>query len=188
MLSATAVALELGYSLDSIEKGLSLCVGAPGRFERVPHDGDFAVVVDYAHSDDALLNTLKTARDLTKGRIITVFGCGGDRDKTKRAPMGEVAGRNSDLVIATSDNPRTENPLQILAEIEVGLKNTNCPYQIISDRREAIYQAIAKAKPNDVVIIAGKGHETYQIVGSEKYHFRRPRSRARSIGKSGRII
>ncbi len=171
MLSATAVALELGYDLDSIEKGLSKCVGAPGRFERVPHDGDFAVVVDYAHSDDALLNTLKTARDLTKGRIITVFGCGGDRDKTKRAPMGEVAGRNSDLVIATSDNPRTENPLQILAEIEAGLKNTNCPYQIISDRREAIFQAIAKAKPNDVVIIAGKGHETYQIVGNEKYHF-----------------
>ena len=88
MLSATAVALELGYSLDSIEKGLSLCVGAPGRFERVPHAGDFAIVVDYAHSDDALLNTLRTARDLTRGRIITVFGCGGDRDKTKRAPMG----------------------------------------------------------------------------------------------------
>ncbi len=171
MLSATAVALELGYDLDSIEKGLSKCVGAPGRFERVPHNGGFAVVVDYAHSDDALLNTLKTARDLTKGRIITIFGCGGDRDKTKRAPMGEVAGRNSDLVIATSDNPRTENPLQILAEIEAGLKNTNCPYQIISDRREAIYQAISKAKPNDVVIIAGKGHETYQIVGNEKYHF-----------------
>jgi UDP-N-acetylmuramoyl-L-alanyl-D-glutamate--2,6-diaminopimelate ligase len=171
MLSATAVALELGYDLDSIEKGLSKCVGAPGRFERVPHSGDFAVVVDYAHSDDALLNTLKTARDLTRGRIITVFGCGGDRDKTKRAPMGEVAGRNSDLVIATSDNPRTENPLQILAEIEAGLKNTNCPYQIISDRREAIFQAISKAKPNDVVIIAGKGHETYQIIGSEKYHF-----------------
>ncbi|CAN5575242.1 UDP-N-acetylmuramoyl-L-alanyl-D-glutamate--2,6-diaminopimelate ligase [soil metagenome] len=171
MLSATAVALELGYGLDSIETGLSKCVGAPGRFERVPHEGDFAVVVDYAHSDDALLNTLKTARDLTRGRIITVFGCGGDRDKTKRAPMGEVAGRNSDLVIATSDNPRTENPLQILAEIEAGLKNTNCPYQIISDRREAIFQAIAKAKPNDVVIIAGKGHETYQIIGSEKYHF-----------------
>lgn len=171
MLSATAVALELGYNLDSIERGLSKCAGAPGRFERVPHGGDFAVVVDYAHSDDALLNTLKTAQDLTKGRIITVFGCGGDRDKTKRAPMGEVAGRNSDLVIATSDNPRTENPLQILSEIEVGLKNTNCPYQIISDRREAIFQAISKAKPNDVVIIAGKGHETYQIVGSEKYHF-----------------
>jgi len=171
ILSATAAALELGFDLDLCVKGLEKCIGAPGRFERVEHDGNFAVVVDYAHSDDALLNTLKTAKELTKGRIITVFGCGGDRDKTKRIPMGEVAGRNSDLVIATSDNPRTEDPLKILEEIEAGLKNTNCPYQIISDRREAIHQAIAKAKENDVVIIAGKGHETYQIVGNEKYHF-----------------
>jgi UDP-N-acetylmuramoyl-L-alanyl-D-glutamate--2,6-diaminopimelate ligase len=114
---------------------------------------------------------LKTARDLTRGRIITVFGCGGDRDRTKRVPMGEVAGRNSDLVIVTSDNPRTENPLKIIEEIEVGLKNTNCPYMKISDRREAIYQAIKKAKSNDVVLIAGKGHETYQIVGDNKFHF-----------------
>jgi UDP-N-acetylmuramoyl-L-alanyl-D-glutamate--2,6-diaminopimelate ligase len=171
MLAATAASLELGFDLDKIVKGLETCVGAPGRFERVATDGDFAVVVDYAHSDDALLNTLKTARDLTRGRIITVFGCGGDRDKTKRVPMGEVAGRNSDLVIITSDNPRTENPLEIIAQIEVGLKNTNCPFQSISDRREAIHRAIGKAKPNDVVIIAGKGHETYQIVGSNKYHF-----------------
>ena len=171
MLAATAVALELKFDLDKIAEGLKTCVGAPGRFERVAHEGDFAVVVDYAHSDDALLNTLKTARDLTKGRIITVFGCGGDRDKTKRQPMGEVAGRYNDLVIATSDNPRTENPLKILAEIEIGLKQTSCPYQIISDRREAIYQAIRKAKQGDVVIIAGKGHETYQIIGGDKFHF-----------------
>ena len=171
MLAATAVALELGYDLDKIGEGLETCIGAPGRFERVPHDGDFAVVVDYAHSDDALLNTLKTARDLTGGQIITVFGCGGDRDKTKRAPMGEVAGTHSDLVIVTSDNPRTENPLKILSEIEVGLKETNCPYLIISDRREAIHRAIQKAEPSDVVLIAGKGHETYQIVGNEKFHF-----------------
>jgi len=171
MLAATAASLELGFDLDKIVKGLETCVGAPGRFERVATDGDFAVVVDYAHSDDALLNTLKTARDLTRGRIITVFGCGGDRDKTKRVPMGEVAGRNSDLVIVTSDNPRTENPLEIIAQIEVGLKTTNCPYLAIPDRREAIHQAIRKAKPNDVVIIAGKGHETYQIVGNNKYHF-----------------
>jgi UDP-N-acetylmuramoyl-L-alanyl-D-glutamate--2,6-diaminopimelate ligase len=171
MLSATATALELGYDLDKIVEGLKTCIGAPGRFERVPHDGDFAVVIDYAHSDDALLNTLKTARDLTNGRIITVFGCGGDRDKTKRAPMGEVAGNHSDLVIVTSDNPRTESPLKIISQIEEGLKGTNCPYLIISDRREAIHQAIEKAKPNDVVIIAGKGHENYQIIGNEKYHF-----------------
>ncbi len=171
MLAATAVALELGYDLDKICDGLKICVGAPGRFERVAHDGDFAVVVDYAHSDDALLNTLKTARDLTSGKILTVFGCGGDRDKTKRAPMGEVAGENSDLVIVTSDNPRTENPLQIISEIELGLKKTDCEYLIISDRREAIHRAIQKAKPNDVVLIVGKGHETYQIIGSDKFHF-----------------
>ena len=171
MLAATATALELGYDLDKIVEGLKKCVGAPGRFERVETTTDFAVVVDYAHSDDALLNTLKTAKELTDGRIITVFGCGGDRDKSKRAPMGEVAGNYSDLVIVTSDNPRTENPLQIISEIEVGLKKTSCPYQIISDRRDAIHQAIQKAKPNDVVLIAGKGHETYQIVGSDKFHF-----------------
>lgn len=171
MLAATATALELGYDLDRIAEGLSVCVGAPGRFERVETNKDFAVVVDYAHSDDALLNTLKTAKDLAKGRIITVFGCGGDRDRTKRAPMGEVAGQHSDLVIVTSDNPRTENPLQIISEIETGLKKTNCPYLVISDRRDAIHQAIKKAKANDVVLIAGKGHETYQIVGSDKFHF-----------------
>ena len=171
MLAATAASLELGFDLDKIAEGLKTCVGAPGRFERVEHDGDFAVVVDYAHSDDALFNTLKTAQDLTKGRIITVFGCGGDRDKTKRAPMGEVAGKHSDLVIVTSDNPRTENPLQIIEEIEVGLKNANCPYLSISDRREAIHLAISKAKPNDVVLICGKGHETYQIIGNDKFHF-----------------
>ncbi|MGI8495885.1 MAG: Mur ligase family protein, partial [Pyrinomonadaceae bacterium] len=171
ILSATGAALALGYDLDKIVAGIKGCVGAPGRFERVEHDGDFAVVVDYAHSDDALLNVLKTARDLTGGRIITVFGCGGDRDKTKRAPMGEVAGENSDLVIVTSDNPRTENPLTIISEIEVGLKQTACAYLVISDRRDAIHRAVKEAKSGDVVMIAGKGHETYQIVGSEKYHF-----------------
>jgi UDP-N-acetylmuramoyl-L-alanyl-D-glutamate--2,6-diaminopimelate ligase len=171
MLSATATALELGYELDKIQKGLQTCIGAPGRFERVEHKGEFAVVVDYAHSDDALLNTLRTARQLTDGRIITVFGCGGDRDKTKRRPMGQVAGNHSDLVIVTSDNPRTEDPLEIIREIEVGLKETDCPYLATSDRRDAIHQAISKAKPNDVVIIAGKGHETYQIIGSDKFHF-----------------
>jgi UDP-N-acetylmuramyl-tripeptide synthetase len=171
MLAATAAAIELGYDLDSIVTGLSKCVGAPGRFERVPHEGDFAVVVDYAHTDDALLNTLKTARDLTSGRIITVFGCGGDRDKTKRVPMGRVAGENSDVVFITSDNPRTEDPLKIISEIEVGVAETGTEYFAVSDRREAIYRAVGLAKSGDVVIIAGKGHETYQIVGKDKFHF-----------------
>jgi UDP-N-acetylmuramoyl-L-alanyl-D-glutamate--2,6-diaminopimelate ligase len=171
MLSATATALELGYDLDSIVEGLSKCVGAPGRFERVPHGGDFAVVVDYAHTDDALLNTLITARDLTPGRVITVFGCGGDRDKTKRVPMGRIAGENSDLVFITSDNPRTEDPLKIIAEIEEGVSQTGTQYFAISDRREAIHRAVAAAKAGDVVIIAGKGHENYQIIGNDKFHF-----------------
>ncbi|HEY6047161.1 MAG TPA: UDP-N-acetylmuramoyl-L-alanyl-D-glutamate--2,6-diaminopimelate ligase, partial [Pyrinomonadaceae bacterium] len=111
-LAAVGSGLALGYSLEVITAALEKCTGAPGRFERVIHDGDFAVVVDYAHSDDALLNVLRTARDVTKGRIITVFGCGGDRDRSKRAPMGEAAGSLSDVVILTSDNPRTEDPEQ----------------------------------------------------------------------------
>src|SRR5713226_2627467 len=170
-LAAVASGLALGYSLDVIRKALEKCTGAPGRFERVPHDGDFAVVVDYAHSDDALLNVLRAARDVTKGRIITVFGCGGDRDASKRAPMGEAAGSLSDVVILTSDNPRTEDPIQILADAEVGLQKTGKPYEKIADRREAIHHAIAQARASDLVLIAGKGHEDYQIVGREVFHF-----------------
>jgi UDP-N-acetylmuramoyl-L-alanyl-D-glutamate--2,6-diaminopimelate ligase len=170
-LAAVAIGLALGYSLEVITKALEKCTGAPGRFERLPHDGDFAVVVDYAHSDDALLNVLRTARDVTKGRIITVFGCGGDRDGSKRAPMGEAAGSLSDVVILTSDNPRTEDPEQILADAEVGIQKTGKPYEKIADRREAINRAIAQAVTNDLVLIAGKGHEDYQIIGREVFHF-----------------
>lgn len=170
-LTAVASGLALGYSLDVITKALEKCTGAPGRFERVPHDGDFAVVVDYAHSDDALLNVLRTAREVTKGRIITVFGCGGDRDGSKRAPMGEAAGALSDVVILTSDNPRTEDPNKILADAEVGIQKTGKPYEKIADRREAIHHAIAQARSDDLVLIAGKGHEDYQIIGREVFHF-----------------
>ncbi len=170
-LTAVASGLALGYSLEIITKALERCTGAPGRFERVPHDGDFAVVVDYAHSDDALLNVLRTARDVTRGRIITVFGCGGDRDASKRAPMGEAAGSLSDVVILTSDNPRTEDPKQILADAEKGIQKTGKPYEKIADRREAINQAIAQARTHDLVLIAGKGHEDYQIIGREVFHF-----------------
>jgi UDP-N-acetylmuramoyl-L-alanyl-D-glutamate--2,6-diaminopimelate ligase len=170
-LAAVASGLSLGYSLDVITKALGKCAGAPGRFEGVPHEGDFAVVVDYAHSDDALLNVLRTARDVTKGRIITVFGCGGDRDSSKRAPMGEAAGSLSDVVILTSDNPRTEDPNQILCDAEEGIKKTGKPYEKIADRREAIHHAIAQARTGDLVLIAGKGHEDYQIIGRETFHF-----------------
>jgi UDP-N-acetylmuramyl-tripeptide synthetase len=170
-LAAVASGLALGYSLDVITQGLSKCTGAPGRFERVAHEGDFAVVVDYAHSDDALLNVLRTAREVTRGRIITLFGCGGDRDRSKRAPMGEAAGSLSDVVILTSDNPRTEDPDQILGDAEEGIRKTGKPYEKIADRRAAIHHAIEQARTDDLVLIAGKGHEDYQIIGREVFHF-----------------
>jgi UDP-N-acetylmuramoyl-L-alanyl-D-glutamate--2,6-diaminopimelate ligase len=171
ILAATAAGLALGYDLDVIAHAVDTCAGAPGRFERVPHKGDFAVVVDYAHTDDALLNVLRTARDVAKGRIITVFGCGGDRDRSKRAPMGEAAASLSDVVILTSDNPRTEDPLRILADAEEGMKGSAKAYRKIADRREAIHKAISEARTGDLVVIAGKGHEDYQIIGHEVFHF-----------------
>ncbi|HLL13518.1 MAG TPA: UDP-N-acetylmuramoyl-L-alanyl-D-glutamate--2,6-diaminopimelate ligase [Pyrinomonadaceae bacterium] len=175
MLAAGACGLALGYDLDAMARAFATCAGAPGRFERVAHPAaDFAVVVDYAHTDDALRNVLGTARDVvTKGgRVITVFGCGGDRDRTKRAPMGEAAAALSDIVILTSDNPRTEDPEAILADTEVGLRRAaGKPYLKMADRREAIFRAVGEARAGDVVVIAGKGHEDYQIIGTEAFHF-----------------
>jgi UDP-N-acetylmuramyl-tripeptide synthetase len=175
MLAAAACGLALGYDMKVAVGAFETCVGAPGRFERVGHAaGDFAVVVDYAHTDDALRNVLATARDVVSGagRVITVFGCGGDRDRTKRAPMGEAAATFSDIVILTSDNPRTEDPEAILADAEVGLRRaTRKPYLKIADRRAAIFRAVAEARAGDVVVIAGKGHEDYQIIGTEVFRF-----------------
>jgi UDP-N-acetylmuramyl-tripeptide synthetase len=171
MLTAAGCAHALGLGLDETAAALGGCGGAPGRFERVAHAGDFAVVVDYAHTDDALRNVLRTARDVAEGRVITVFGCGGDRDRTKRAPMGAAAASLSDVVIATSDNPRTEDPEAILRDVEEGLRSSGRPYLRIVDRREAISRAVAEARAGDIVVIAGKGHEDYQIVGTEKRHF-----------------
>lgn len=170
-LAAVATGLALEYDLDVIIQALAKCAGAPGRFERVVYEGDFAVVVDYAHSDDALLNVLRTARDVSRGRIITVFGCGGDRDRTKRAPMGEAAGSLSDVVILTSDNPRTEDPGQILTDAAKGIEKTGKPFRKIADRKAAIHEAINEARSGDLVLIAGKGHEDYQIIGREVFHF-----------------
>jgi UDP-N-acetylmuramyl-tripeptide synthetase len=170
-LAAVATGLALEYNLEVITRALRTCIGAPGRFERVPHEGDFSVVVDYAHSDDALLNVLRTAREVTKGKIITVFGCGGDRDRSKRAPMGEAAASLSDVVILTSDNPRTEDPEQILADAQIGIEKVGKPFRKIADRREAIHRAVTEARSNDLVLIAGKGHEDYQIIGREVFHF-----------------
>ncbi|GFI61915.1 UDP-N-acetylmuramoyl-L-alanyl-D-glutamate--2,6-diaminopimelate ligase [Clostridiales bacterium] len=170
-LGAIGACLLNGIEISDIIKGLSLNKGVRGRFETVPNDLGITVIVDYAHTPDGLENILETAHEFAKGRIITVFGCGGDRDKTKRPIMAEIAGKLSDFVIITSDNPRTEEPSAIIYDAEVGIIPTKCPYHKIVDRRQAINEAINMAEKNDVVIIAGKGHEDYQIFADKTIHF-----------------
>jgi UDP-N-acetylmuramoyl-L-alanyl-D-glutamate--2,6-diaminopimelate ligase len=177
ILGAIATGLALGASLANIARGVTDCRTVSGRFEQVTLNGSglrapFSVFVDYAHTDDALKNVLNTAREVAgAGRVITVFGCGGDRDRTKRAPMGEIAGSLSDLAIVTSDNPRSEEPEAIIADIEEGLSKVAQAHLKLTDRREAIFRAIDEAHQGDVVLIAGKGHETYQVLGDQKIHF-----------------
>ena len=174
VLAALGVGLHLGLDAEQITHGLGNVTAVPGRFERVDAGQDFTVVVDYAHTEDALDHLLSTVQTLKTGRVITVFGCGGDRDRGKRPKMGRVAATKSDLVVVTSDNPRTEDPRRILGEVEVGLRDAvgRTPrYEIIEDRRAAIETAIREAQAGDTVVIAGKGHEHYQIVGSERLHF-----------------
>ena len=175
VLAAIGIGLEMGMAPIRIEQALESVSNVPGRFERIQEGQDFTVVVDYAHTDDALQRLLDAAQTVKQGRIITVFGCGGDRDRGKRFKMGQVAVRNSDLVIVTSDNPRTEDPQAILSDIEKGIEavrqEERCPYQTISDRAEAIQSAIEAAGSGDLVLIAGKGHEDYQILGTQKVHF-----------------
>ncbi|KXL53344.1 UDP-N-acetylmuramoyl-L-alanyl-D-glutamate--2,6-diaminopimelate ligase [Anaerotignum neopropionicum] len=170
-LGAIGACLLLGISMTDILVGLKENQGVAGRFQAVRSKKGYQGVVDYAHTPDGLDNILKTAREFAKGRIITIFGCGGDRDKTKRPIMGEIAGNGSDYCIITSDNPRTEDPLTILNEVEAGMKKTQCPYEKIADRRAAILQGTKMAKTGDVIIIAGKGHENYQIFKDCTIHF-----------------
>ena len=176
VLAAIGAVLHEGLTLDQILSGIAGVTHVPGRFERVEAGQDFTVVVDYAHTEDALVRLLTAAQALQAGRLITVFGCGGDRDRTKRPKMGRVAVQFSDVVVLTSDNPRTEDPLAILDEVEVGVKaaltqRSHVTYAKIADRRAAIEQAIAEAHAGDIVLIAGKGHEDYQIIGTKKIHF-----------------
>ncbi len=172
-LAAIAAAGVLGLSLTSVKTALEQITGVAGRLEKVVAGQEFAVLVDYAHTPDSLENLLKAAREFTKGRIITVFGCGGDRDRTKRPVMGAVAARLSDYTVLTSDNPRSEEPHAILADIEAGAQPLigKDKYCVITDRREAIGYALRLAQPQDVVLIAGKGHETYQIIGDKVLPF-----------------
>ncbi len=171
-LSAAAAAIQLGFTLDVVKLGLEKMGVVSGRLEPLPAGGrDFTVFLDYAHKPDALENVLKTVRGFSKGRIVTLFGCGGDRDKAKRPLMGEVAGRYSDFIIITSDNPRTEEPMSIIAAIEEGVKKTGAEYVVIENRYAAIEYALHNARKDDVVILAGKGHENYQEINGGKHHF-----------------
>lgn len=164
-LAATALGLAEGLDLPQIAASLARFGGVPGRFELVEAGQDYTVVVDYAHTPDGLKNAIQTARGLTAGKLITVFGCGGERDRSKRALMGEVAGRYSDAAILTDDNPRGEDPLAIVREVRPGLERFRPPagYRVIHDRREAIAAALAAAGRGDLVLIAGKGHESEQV-------------------------
>jgi UDP-N-acetylmuramoyl-L-alanyl-D-glutamate--2,6-diaminopimelate ligase len=193
LLVTMGAALALGLTPDEIRAGLHDAAGAPGRMERVASASDVMVLVDYAHTPDAITRALSALRPLTGGRLFIVCGCGGDRDPKKRAPMGEAAARGADLALLTSDNPRTEDPARILAEMEVGaaraglriedgaLATSERGYAVIVDRAKAIQVAIQAARPGDTVLLAGKGHETYQIIGREKRDFDDREQAARAL-------
>ncbi len=169
-LGALAVCCSAGLDFNACCDALCSAKGVKGRLEIVDTADDYTVIIDYAHTPDALKNVLNTLKPLTKGRLITLFGCGGDRDRMKRSIMGSVAAELSDLCIVTSDNPRTEDPLEIIHDIMPGVYAYNTPYMVISDRIEAIHWAIDNAASGDVILLAGKGHEDYQIIGHVKHH------------------
>ena len=176
LLAAAAASLSLGIDLEGVRQGIAACRPVPGRFEPVEEGQRFLVIVDYAHTDDALENLIQSARQLLSkskptGRILTVFGCGGDRDRTKRPLMGEIAGRLSDHVILTSDNPRSEDPLLIINDIRVGLQRVDARFDTEPDRAQAIRKILVDARRGDIVLIAGKGHETYQRIGDASIPF-----------------
>ena len=168
-LCAAGAAYALGIDLNTICAGLKSANGVKGRLERVPTDTDYSVIIDYAHTPDGLENVLNAVNSFKKGRCIAVFGCGGDRDSTKRPIMGEIGARLADLAVITSDNPRTEAPEKIVADVVSGIKDGE--YKVIVNRKEAIGYALSVAQKDDVVLLAGKGQETYQIIGKEKTHF-----------------
>lgn len=170
-MGAVGMTQSIGIKLASIKAGLEAMTGVSGRLEPVKTNRGFSVFVDYAHSPDALENVLKTVREFAKARVIYVFGCGGDRDRAKRPIMGEIAGRFSEYAIVTSDNPRTEEPMSIIESIEEGVKRSGTKYVVIENRKDAIKHALSVAEENDVVMIAGKGHENYQEINGTKYHF-----------------
>ena len=184
ILAAIGAGIGLNVAKSQIEDGIAKLQSVPGRFQRIDEGQPFLVVVDYAHTDDALRNLITTARELgPSSRIITVFGAGGERDRSKRPLMGEAAGSLSDLVVLTSDNPRGEDPLRIINDVMVGLQKSNAKYRIEPDREQAIAAAVEEARPGDIVLLAGKGHETYQVLRDGAIDFD-DREKARAILQS----
>jgi UDP-N-acetylmuramoyl-L-alanyl-D-glutamate--2,6-diaminopimelate ligase len=171
ILAALGAGLSYGLELEPMAASVASCRAVPGRFEPVDQGQSFLVAVDYAHTDDALRNAIQTARSLAKGKVITLFGCGGDRDRTKRPLMGMAAAELSDFVVLTSDNPRSEDPLSIMNDAMVGLRRFDTQHVAEPDRGKAIQMAIQEAQPGDVVLLAGKGHETYQVLKDRTIHF-----------------
>lgn len=171
-LCAASCALSLGIDFSDVLDAISKSNGVKGRIEVVPNGGrDFTIIIDYAHSPDGLENIITSLQEIAKGRVVTLFGCGGDRDKTKRPKMGKIVAELSDYCIVTSDNPRSENPADIIKDILVGMEGINTPYTVIENRKEAIAYAIKNAQKDDIILLAGKGHETYQILPTGTIHF-----------------
>ena len=171
-LCAASCALSLGIDFSDVLDAISKSNGVKGRIEVVPNGGrDFTIIIDYAHSPDGLENIITSLQEIAKGRVVTLFGCGGDRDKTKRPKMGKIVAELSDYCIVTSDNPRSENPAEIIKDILVGMEGINTPYTVIENRKEAISYAIKNAQKDDIILLAGKGHETYQILPTGTIHF-----------------
>ena len=171
-LLTLGIARALGIGLEDACRALGTAAGVKGRIEVVPTPGrDFTVLIDYAHTPDGLENILRSVRDFCRGRLIVLFGCGGDRDRTKRPIMGEIAARLADVLVVTSDNPRTEEPMAIIREILAGIPQTEKPVYVEENRRRAIRMTLRFAQKDDMIVLAGKGHETYQVLGTEKIHF-----------------
>lgn len=170
-LCAATICLALGFEFEDVLIAISKSQGVKGRIEVVPTETDYTVIIDYAHSPDGLENIITSLKEIAEGRVVTVFGCGGDRDRTKRPKMGKIAADLSDFCVVTSDNPRSENPTMIIEDILEGMKDTKTPYQVVENRKEAIAWAMNNAKPKDIILLAGKGHETYQILPTGTIHF-----------------
>jgi UDP-N-acetylmuramyl-tripeptide synthetase len=171
MLGTAGMALALGITEEAVVDGMEAGTIAPGRLESIENSRGARILVDFAHTPDGLFQVLKSLNALPHRRIITVFGCGGDRDRTKRPVMGGIAQQFSDLAILTSDNPRTEDPTRILEEVAAGMTADGNPHEIEPDRRAAIARAVDLVEPGDILLVAGKGHETMQILGTELHHF-----------------